>query len=428
MTTNSKHYETLNIQPWEIMEANFTTEEFIAYLKGNIIKYALRSKGQDLADAQKIRHYAEKLIEVQKGRSVLVMKKPEEVAEPTLVEIKKTYTYNIGDRVLVKPKFERKTMKGTIIRTPVDDEDVFCNDNYVVELDSAYNGWKATLENELVKSNNAWYADDEELEALTKEESKESYKFKVGDRVKIDSGWSSKSMKGTVIRTPVKELVQCHDCYIVELDEEENEGWKANLKDHLVVSDSAWFVSEDEIKLLKPAKDKTLEIGRWYDASTFDEEELKELLQVGTKIEVLTSLREDCNHNIDYNIVSPTSNKRATLDKVEADRDDTAVFIKGHDLYYNWFKITNEEPKKALEPNKWYDASLYTVDELKELLPVGTKVIVTATHDNDRKVKLEKEIVKEDKVEKVTKRPILKDTRIGLMNDCWFRRYFKIIK
>lgn len=179
MNTNSKHYETLNIQPWEIMEANFTTEEFIAYLKGNIIKYTLRSKGQDLADAQKIRHYAEKLIEVQKGRSVLVMEKPEEeeVAEPTLVESKKEYTYKVGDRVLVKPKIERTTMKGTIIRTPVDDEDVFCNDNYVVELDSEYNGWKATLENELVKSDNAWYADDKELEALAEEESKTKGSF-----------------------------------------------------------------------------------------------------------------------------------------------------------------------------------------------------------------------------------------------------------
>lgn len=140
MNTNSKHYEELNIQPWEIMEANFSKEEFIAYLKVNIIKYTLRSKGQDLSDAEKIKHYAEKLIEVQKGRPVLVAVKPEEVAEAPLVKREKTYTY------------------------------------------------------------------------------------KVGDRVKIDSGWSSKSMKGTVIRTPVKELVQCHDCYIVELDEEENEG------------------------------------------------------------------------------------------------------------------------------------------------------------------------------------------------------------
>lgn len=340
MNTNSKHYETLNIQPWEIMEANFTTEEFIAYLKGNIIKYTLRSKGQDLADAQKIRHYAEKLIEVQKGRSVLVMEKPEEeVAEPTLVESKKEYTYKVGDRVLVKPKIERTTMKGTIIRTPVDDEDVFCNDNYVVELDSEYNGWKATLENELVKSDNAWYADDKELEALAEEESKESYKFKVGDRVKIDSGWSSKSMKGTVIRTPVKELVQCHDCYIVELDEEENEGWKAKLKDHLVVSDSAWFASEDDLK-----------------------------------------------------------------------------------------HITKEEPKKTLEPNKWYDAEDFTVDELKALLPVGTVVVVTEEHDNNRIVDLEEEKLLNTTIKNIGQRYVLHDTRVGITADGWWRRHFKIVK
>ena len=64
MNTNSKHYEELKVQPWEIMEKNFTTEEFVAYLKGNIIKYTLRDKGQALTDAEKIKHYAEKLIEV----------------------------------------------------------------------------------------------------------------------------------------------------------------------------------------------------------------------------------------------------------------------------------------------------------------------------------------------------------------------------
>lgn len=337
MTTNSKHYETLNIQPWEIMEANFTTEEFIAYLKGNIIKYALRSKGQDLADAQKIRHYAEKLIEVQKGRPVLVMEKPEEIAEAPLVESKKTYTYKIGDRVLVKPKIERKTMKGTIIRTPVDDVGVFCNDNYVVELDSEYNGWKATLENELVESTNAWYADDEELEALTKEESKESYKFKVGDRVKIESGWSSKGMKGTIIRTPVEKEVQCHDCYIVELDEEENEGWKANIKDHLVESERAWFVSEDDLK-----------------------------------------------------------------------------------------PITKGEPKKTLEPNKWYDAEDFTVEELEKLLPVGTTVTVTGKHDNDREVNFDTERLLSTTVQNIGKRWLDDDVRVGITADHWWRRYFKI--
>lgn len=252
MTTNSKHYEELNIQPWEIMEANFSKEEFIAYLKGNIIKYTLRSKGQDLTDAQKIRHYAEKLIEVQKGRPVLVAEKPEEVVEAPLVE---------------------------------------------------------------------------------------SYKFKVGDRVKIDSGWGSKDMKGTIIRTPVEESVQCHDYYIVELDEEENEGWEANIKEHLVKSDRAWFVSEDDLE-----------------------------------------------------------------------------------------PITKEEPKKPLEPNKWYDAEDFAVDELKALLPVGTVVVVTEEHDNNRIVDLEEEKLLNTTIKNIGQRYLLHDTRVGVTADSWWRRHFKIVK
>ena len=252
MTTNSKHYEELNIQPWEIMEANFSKEEYIAYLKGNIIKYTLRSKGQELSDAEKIKHYAEKLIEVQKGRPVLVAEKPEEVVEASLVE---------------------------------------------------------------------------------------SYKFKVGDRVKIDYGWSSKDMKGTIIRTPVKELVQCHNYYIVELDEEENEGWEANIKDHLVKSDRAWFVSEDDLK-----------------------------------------------------------------------------------------PITKGEPKKTLEPNKWYDAEDFTVEELKELLPVGTVVVVTEEHDNNRTVDLEEEETKLTEITNIGQRWGIKDTRVGIKADMYWRRYFKIVE
>mgnify|MGYP000962332647 CR=1 FL=1 len=334
MNTNAKHYEELNIQPWEIMERNFTTEEFVAYLKGNIIKYTLRDKGQALSDAEKIKHYAEKLIEVQKGRPVLVAEKPEEVAEAPLVESEKTYTYNIGDRVLVKPKIERTRMKGTVIRTPVDDEEVCCNDNYVIELDSAYNGWKATLDHELVRSDNAGYADDEELEPLTEEEneSEESYKFKVGDRVKV----IKHNETGTIIRLPKKGLRDVdRDNYIVELDEE-YAGWIANIKNQAVESDNAWYADDKELELLK------------------------------------------------------------------------------------------EEPKKTLEPNKWYNAEDFTVEELKELLPVGTTVTVTREHDNDRKVKLEDERLLSTTVNNIGKRWLTDDVRVGITGDCYWRRYFKI--
>lgn len=65
-TKNNKQYTCLNIEPWEIMEADFTQEEFIGFLKGNILKYLLRRKGTDVQDAEKIEHYAKKLQEVLK--------------------------------------------------------------------------------------------------------------------------------------------------------------------------------------------------------------------------------------------------------------------------------------------------------------------------------------------------------------------------
>ena len=106
MNTNSKHYEELNIQPWEIMERNFTTEEFVAYLKGNIIKYTLRDKGQALTDAQKIKHYSEKLIEVLKTQEndkdnwTITGVKPEEVEDKHIIV--KDSKFKIGDRVRIK--------------------------------------------------------------------------------------------------------------------------------------------------------------------------------------------------------------------------------------------------------------------------------------------------------------------------------------
>lgn len=66
-TKNNSQYRTLDIEPWDIMEADFTREEFIGFLKGNIVKYCLRKKGSDLQDFEKIEHYARKLQEVLKN-------------------------------------------------------------------------------------------------------------------------------------------------------------------------------------------------------------------------------------------------------------------------------------------------------------------------------------------------------------------------
>lgn len=166
MNTNSKHYESLNIQPWEIMERNFTTEEFVAYLKGNIIKYTLRDKGQALTDAEKIKHYAEKLIEV------LEKKETDEFLKEDAERIYGKHKFKVGDRVRVL--ISNKT--GTIIRTPVEELWLECRKAYIIELDNKDSGWEATKERHLVDSENAWYVNEIDMVLLKEEEPKGTLK------------------------------------------------------------------------------------------------------------------------------------------------------------------------------------------------------------------------------------------------------------
>lgn len=59
------HYKDMGMQPWAVMEVVLTRDEFIGFLKGNVIKYAMRQgKKADSDDAGKAHHYAAKLQEV----------------------------------------------------------------------------------------------------------------------------------------------------------------------------------------------------------------------------------------------------------------------------------------------------------------------------------------------------------------------------
>lgn len=61
------HYKDLDPQPWEVMQALLTPEEFRGFLKGNMIKYAMRQGKKDSPDAGKYWHYKQKLSEVTGG-------------------------------------------------------------------------------------------------------------------------------------------------------------------------------------------------------------------------------------------------------------------------------------------------------------------------------------------------------------------------
>jgi hypothetical protein len=51
-----------------VMEAVLTREEFIGFLKGNCIKYAMRQGRKDSDDVNKCLHYVKKLNEVLGGK------------------------------------------------------------------------------------------------------------------------------------------------------------------------------------------------------------------------------------------------------------------------------------------------------------------------------------------------------------------------
>ena len=61
------HYKEMAFPPWDVIEAVLTYNEFVGFLKGNIIKYSMRQgrKSGSIDDVEKALHYAAKLKEVQ---------------------------------------------------------------------------------------------------------------------------------------------------------------------------------------------------------------------------------------------------------------------------------------------------------------------------------------------------------------------------
>lgn len=68
LQVSGNHYKEMPIQPWAVMEAVLTPEEFRGFLKGNIIKYSMRAgRKQGSDDANKAMHYKMKLKEMVNG-------------------------------------------------------------------------------------------------------------------------------------------------------------------------------------------------------------------------------------------------------------------------------------------------------------------------------------------------------------------------
>lgn len=106
------------------------------------------------------------------------------------------------------------------------------------------------------------------------------------------------------------------------------------------------FTMKGTIEWNKEPAEEKLEVDKWYDARTFDEETLKKLLKVGTFVNVLTDWQEDEKRDVpkvdDCLIVT------AFVTAVEGettgwDKEETAVYVDRYKIVPNyWFKILKE--------------------------------------------------------------------------------------
>lgn len=71
-TFHDNHYKECVLEPILVMQDMFTTEEFIGFLKGNILKYRLRMGHKDNVpkEMDKIKRYEEWLSMVQAGKRI----------------------------------------------------------------------------------------------------------------------------------------------------------------------------------------------------------------------------------------------------------------------------------------------------------------------------------------------------------------------
>lgn len=66
MNNNNQHYKDCLIEPFYLMTKVLTVDEFIGFLKGNIIKYVMRApfKGESEKDIEKYLYYSSLLNQV----------------------------------------------------------------------------------------------------------------------------------------------------------------------------------------------------------------------------------------------------------------------------------------------------------------------------------------------------------------------------
>lgn len=106
------------------------------------------------------------------------------------------------------------------------------------------------------------------------------------------------------------------------------------------------FTLTGKLIMLKESAEEKLEVGKWYDARTFEVETLKKLLPVGTLVAIVTDgvvdERKDKPEG-DRSIIvhSTVTSVESELD--EWDKEETVIYVERYQFVSNnWFKIIEE--------------------------------------------------------------------------------------
>nr|DAW24022.1 MAG TPA: hypothetical protein [Caudoviricetes sp.] len=106
------------------------------------------------------------------------------------------------------------------------------------------------------------------------------------------------------------------------------------------------FTLTGKLTILKEPTEEKLEVGKWYDARTFEEEKLKKLLPVGTLVAIVTDGELDERRNKpegDRSIIVHSTVTSVDSEVSGWNSTETVIYVERYQFVSNnWFKIIEE--------------------------------------------------------------------------------------
>ena len=106
------------------------------------------------------------------------------------------------------------------------------------------------------------------------------------------------------------------------------------------------FTLTGKLTVMDEPTEENLEVGKWYDARTFEVETLKKLLPVGTLVAIVTDSTVDEKRNKpegDRSIIVHSTVTSVESEVDAGDSEETVIYVERYQFVSNnWFKIIEE--------------------------------------------------------------------------------------